>query len=120
MNNTSNYTNDILKFKQYYFAIGGVQCPAFNNDLVFFNRKGWNHILRKQGKLRNQKDQLRRLRLISIAKRIIQTSNTWQEYRKSSSNNEFWSFTLDLSNTIITVIVRRDYNQKYFFSVMNN
>jgi hypothetical protein len=27
----------------YYFNIDFVNCPAFNNRPVYFNRNGWNH-----------------------------------------------------------------------------
>lgn len=115
-----NYESYIAEYKIQYFAIGGVPCPAFHNDLVFFNKKGWNHLLRKNGVLRSPKDQMRRLRLIAHAEYIIRNSRNWNEHRVQESKNEFWSFVTKIDNAKIIVIVRKDYNKKYFFSVMNN
>jgi len=109
----------IRKAKNDYYRIGSVPCPAFNYELVYFNRSGWNHIIRKGNKQRDTKDQLRRIRLITEAVIIIATSNDFNSHSITENKIEFWSFKKINIERPIIVIIRQDKLMKYFFSVMN-
>ena len=64
-----------------YHAIGNVHCPYFKGE-VTFNRKGLNHIkFKNQRTARNRSDQYVRMKNIKFASRILEKSNTLQEYR---------------------------------------
>jgi hypothetical protein len=110
----------IRKAKEDYNKIGAISCPAFDNELVYFNKYGWNHIIRKNGEVRSMEQQKRRILLIPFAVEIIRTSTKWKEYRGQEEKTEFWSFNKKFGNQVVIVVIRRDINRKYFFSIMNS
>ncbi len=109
----------IQKSREDYYKIGFVTCPAFNGELVYFNSHGWNHIIRKNGKIRSVEQQKRRIELIPYAVHIIRTSTYWKEHRKGKENTEFWSFSKKFGDKTIVVVVRKHSSKKYFFSIMD-
>ncbi|OHA16572.1 MAG: hypothetical protein A3C79_01410 [Candidatus Taylorbacteria bacterium RIFCSPHIGHO2_02_FULL_45_28] len=109
----------IQKARESYYKIGAIPCPAFDGELVYFNKYGWNHIIRKKGKVRHREEQIRRILLIPYLAEIIKTSIHWKDHRTGKENSEFWSFSKKFNDKTITVVVRRDMTRKYFFSVMD-
>jgi hypothetical protein len=113
----------IEKFRKEYKKIGYVECPAFSGEKIYFNKYGFNHLLRKGAVQRNEGEQTRRLCLLAQTKDIVFTSKNITEYTKSDKKHpsaEFWSFVKEYDNRIIKVIIRKVGNgNKHFFSVMD-
>ena len=107
--------NFIQKYKKGYHSIGFIKCPALGGEKVYFNNKGFWHLIRKGRKFRTKSEQLGRLRLIDSAKNIILNSQK-SFYKKVNKNLKFWS----LNNKNITVILRKIKNSKiHFYSVFD-
>lgn len=113
--------------KREYFRIRAVMCPALGFELVYFNRLGWNHLLRKGRKYRGSDEQLQRLALIKYAPDIIVGSATFYAYKEdivTDSVAHFWEFRrcvqIDRNYISISVIVRKLNNGKiHFFSIFS-
>ncbi|MFH1048094.1 MAG: hypothetical protein V1732_00330 [Patescibacteria group bacterium] len=68
--------------ERYYESIGLVKCPYLKCD-VHFNTEGFQHLLFKSwNRTRSRAEQYTRLRLISLAPKIISLSHTLQEYNE--------------------------------------
>ena len=113
----------IKKSYKNYKKIGFVECPAFCNEKIYFNKVGFNHLLWKGKKLRKPEEQVRRISLIPKATEIIGSSIVYLHYRKDIkllgnglvSNANFWS----LSSKGVRVTIRQTNNgRKCFLSVM--
>jgi len=52
----NNFRDFISKTKKEYKNIGYIKCPAFRNENIYFNRHGFNHLIRKERKLRDRKE----------------------------------------------------------------
>lgn len=64
----------------HYQSIGALWCPYLKSE-VRFNSEGFEHLIFKSwNKTRTRVDQYVRLRLISVAEKIIRKSHTLQEY----------------------------------------
>lgn len=112
------WRNYIKEVKDNYKKIGHVICPAFGVEKVYFNRKGFQHLLYRKGDRRNKKDQINRLLLIDGAVEIVSNIKSYSEYRKDKDMN-FWSLVGYKNNKKITVIIAQlDGGIKYFLSVM--
>jgi len=112
------YKNEVAEAKILYKSIGCVYCPAFNNEKIYFNRKGFQHLLYKKGDRRRKNDQIERLSLLGLAVNVLQESRKFTEYR-TRENIKFWSFRRETSKGIITVVVAKiNDGPKYFLSVM--
>lgn len=108
--------DEVKKYKEEYYRIGFIICPALNNENVHFNNYGFNHLIRKRGIRRYIWDTKRRLKLLKYVKQIIQSEDVFVEYRKDTQ--EFWSLTKTIKNMKIKVIIRRIKRGKYhFFSI---
>lgn len=110
----------IRKAKENYKQIGNIECPAFNSEKIFFNQKGFRHLIMKSGKYRTHKQQIRRLSLIPKIISVISTSKKIHSYR-NDFGIEFWSLSKTIDNILIIVVIRQNSkNQpKYFLSVMD-
>ena len=116
-----------IKFK--YDQIKSIKCPAFGNELILFNKYGFNHIIWKKNERRSVAQQKRRFSLIVYAMNIIKSSTAFNTYRiverpinnnKSVSIAHFWSLVGQIDNRKIIVIIRKTNNgPKHFLSVMN-
>ena len=115
--NKQNLEELINKAKSQYNALSSILCPALGDEPVVFNKYGWNHLIRKGRKLRNPKEQLRRVSLIQTAIKIISTCKNVQMYKADFDGNtvvEFWELRLES----VSVILRKRSNGKlHFFSV---
>lgn len=96
--------------------IGFVRCPVLNNQKVYFNNHGFNHLIRKMGVKRFLWDSKRRFKILKYAKIIIGSGNVQVEYRKNKY--EFWALTQILYRKKIKVILRRANKGKiHFYSI---
>ena len=113
----------LQKYKRIYKGIGAISCPAFNNEKVYFNNNGINHLLRKGSRLRNPKEQFRRLRLLKYCKEIINNPNVKIEKRlvKTETNNiQFWGLKMVVDDKNIVLVLRQKGNgRKHFYSIFN-
>jgi ribosomal protein L21E len=116
-----------------YKAIGSVQCPALEGNVVFA-AEGFNHLIYKGRKERDQKQQVLRFSLISRARTLLALTTVVQEYEESShymrvNRNgsyiqknvlvRFWGFVGIIDNLRIKVVVRQIGNgKKEFYSVI--
>ena len=111
----------VKKAKKNYNKIQCISCPAFNNEFIYFNREGFNHLLWKGTAPRSIKEQKERISLISAAVTILKSHKNYSTYRmniKDNSNAHFWSFDGRYGNKEITIILRQiNDGNKYFFSV---
>lgn len=122
-----NHKAFIKKAYGLYRDIGNVACPAFDNEKIYFNKIGFNHLIWKGKKMRPPYEQRERINLITHAIEIIKISREWSEYREDVkildngkiSNAKFWSLTSEINQIKIKVIIRQSNNgKKYFLSVM--
>ncbi len=116
---------DFIKIaRKEYKKIGYVECSAFSGEKIFFNKHGFNHLIRKKRKYRDKDEQIRRLALLPQAKIILISSKQFSTYKISdkdismNSKARFWSFIGKLKGEKITVIVRQiNSGNKHFFSI---
>ncbi len=108
--------DEIRKYKEKYYQIRFVVCSLLNNEKVYFNNHGFNHLIRKRGVKRYVWDIRRRLKLLKYAKQIIESQDALIEYRKDVQ--EFWSLTKIIQKRKIKVVIRRIKEGKiHFFSI---
>ncbi|MFH1472931.1 MAG: hypothetical protein ABIF06_00755 [bacterium] len=117
-----------------YSSLGFIYCPYFS-EKISFNAKGLKHLkFKEEGKARSRKDQYARLKLISLAPRVLELSKTvqgiWEtkkfEIQKTHSrwekvlkNVTFYEFIAVLDNIRLKVIVKQVYGgEKHFWSVI--
>ena len=102
-----------------YRTFDKVKCPAFQNELVYFRSGGFNHLVyKRKKKLRNQKDQIVRFKLLKEAKLILENSVTFQEYEKRYGV-QYWGFVGIVNKIRIKIVVRKIGNgKKEFYSVI--
>ena len=111
--------------REAYKQIGPLACPAFNGELIYFNKQGWNHLIRKGRKFREPEEQEKRIRLIPQAMRIMHHAHFTQNYRMTrlgSSVSHFWEIRgrgmYESKSIIVHIILRRKNNgHLHFFSV---
>lgn len=117
----------IKRAEERYFKIGKIPCPALGMAGVYFNKHGFEHLLIKEGKLRKKPDQARKIHLSQKAPEILEASTVWSKYTKNTRTNrrgevvsiaEFWEFSREYPNRIVTVIVRKiNAGEHHFFSI---
>jgi len=107
---------DLKQYKQEYYSIGHIICPVLNNEKVYFNNYGFNHLIRKRGVKRYIWDTKRRMVLLKYVKRVINSKNTEVEYRKDKQ--KFWALIKIIQGRKIKVILRKIGKGKlHFFSI---
>ena len=111
-----------MKAKEEYYKIGSVPCPAFNNELVYFNKYGFNHLIRKGKYPRDRKEQLKRILILPYSLSIIKNSKYVSEYRINNIKNVcgyFWSVQGNINGFFLRVVIRQiNSGSKHFFSIM--
>lgn len=112
---------DLSEYNKIYRDIGSVQCPYFFNESVYFNQKGFNHLLRNKNGVRPSSDQIRRLRLLIYCKEILNSNNFDVECNISKRNGvttRFWTFKASVANLKMKLIVRQiGIGTKHFYSI---
>ena len=117
-----NWREYIKKACTEYYKIGSILCPAFGNELVYFNKRGFNHLLYKGKDIRSRKEQSVRLNLVSCAVSILQASD--RPFRSSTDiiggyKAYFWAFRGKVGSVWVRIVVRQlGKGRKHFFSVM--
>jgi len=116
------YLEILEKARKYYFSIGTVPCPAFSGELVYFNKYGFNHIIRKGRTLRPLDEQIIRIRLIPLAVETVRKeSRTWN-YRTNVEKGTrafFWVLKHSDDRQRAKVVIRRKGKDRlHFFSVI--
>ena len=107
---------EFKKYKEEYYSIRKIICPALNNQEVYFNNHGFNHLIRKMGVKRFSWDSIRRFKIFKYAKIIIESSTVQIEYR--NNKYEFWALTHVIYKKKIKVILRRINKGKiHFYSI---
>lgn len=118
----SHDSDAIERYEMLYRGIKNLPCVYFEGELISFNRRGLNHILRKGRKLRPVAEQLRRIELIPYCKDILSGKYYDVECRilnKSTINEAlFWGFKYKSGNKNIKLIIRQlKTGPKHFFSI---
>jgi len=104
----------IRKARQEYRAIGFILCPAFGNQPVYFTRKGFKHLVFKDGSYRPINDQKRRMNLLCKAFYILRSGKSF------FSMVHLWSFAKEYDDKEVIVVVEQiDKRPKIFLSVMD-
>ncbi|MEK7095128.1 MAG: hypothetical protein AAB917_00530 [Patescibacteria group bacterium] len=113
----------IKEAKREYYKIGAIKCPAFENDLVYFNKDGFNHLIRKGRKYREKNEQERRLELVPVVINTLTQRRTFSRYsitqkvkNRKESTAHFWIFN-DSKRRISIVVRKLNSGNKHFFSV---
>jgi hypothetical protein len=114
----------IRKAKKEYRKIGYVECPAFDDEKIYFTSAGFNHLLRKGRKAREKAEQYERMLLMKFAPRIIKSSKKFIKSNHSIIKNKpdahFWSLMSVVNGQKLTVIIRQlDKHPKHFFSIFS-
>lgn len=106
----SKFAIEIKKYRLLYFSWQHIYCPALNQD-VFFTRKGWDHIISKEGRTKQEK--LRRIRVLPKAKQLLSITTTIQEMR-FQFGYQHYGFVGYMGGEKIKVVIAES-NGTYFF-----
>ncbi|MFA6924781.1 MAG: hypothetical protein WC223_11080 [Bacteroidales bacterium] len=135
MNDLSNYEKLKEDTHKFYNEMRGIQSPALN-ECVYFNSEGFNHIIFKKHRSEREKpSQMLRFKLISLAKKLIEKSTTYQEFEETLKEFEiksykkrikktkpvrYWGIIAIIENRKIKVILRKvgDNGNIQFWSVI--
>lgn len=103
---------------QFYqkWRLKGSKCPAFKDETVYITRIGWDHLVDPR-KHRTTKEKIRRFEALPLAKKLLEISTTFQEYRQEYGIS-FWAFQANLDGKKIKVIVSARNKKKCFLSVI--
>ena len=123
--NSDYWKKFVEKSKKEYYKIGSISCPAFGSEKVSFNKYGWNHLIRKGRKFRDNMEQKERLELLPYVKNII--SNTTSIYRDRITRSDysccyFWEIRRKVIHrskhvTIHVIIRKKNDGRLHFFSI---
>lgn len=120
-----------------YREIGVVKCPIFNDEVINFNSRGFNHLVRKGRMVRPIKEQQNRFYLIKFAKKIIQKppNRTIVEFEQRSVKErvnkfgnkksikkpaKFWTINYLYKNILIKLVIIQVLGRnKEFLSIMS-
>lgn len=107
----------VQKTKEHYFSVyqswGKVHCPALGKDILFTNW-GWDHI--SQIKKRTRREKIERLKLLPLAKKLLETTTTVQG-KRFQDYHDHYEFIALMDGTKIRVLVVEDKKKYYFYSV---
>lgn len=118
---------EVIKFRQKYRSIGSVKCPALENEMVYFGRSGFNHLLRKGKRLRDGQVQWKRLSLLQFAPYILKMAKQYETHTVTNDPIHpkklinYWTFVrYGLLERKITLVVRQIENgKKEFYSIFS-
>ncbi len=135
MEDLSNYEKLRADAQKYYASIGKIFCPALHN-YVFFASDAFNHIIFKSARTeRERSSQIMRFKLLAKAKKLIETSSTYQEFEetihefnvksfkrsvKKSKVVRYWGIIAIVDGYKIKVIIRKigDNGGLHFWSIV--
>jgi hypothetical protein len=118
----ANYWKLYKKAKAFYFGLGRIKCPSFNNDMVIFDQRGFKHFLLKSKGKRPIPDQIRRFKLLfrihDLMRYALPTSS--REGYSKTRKTILWSLLYTKNNERINIIVlETSPGKRYFISIMN-
>ena len=90
--------------------------PAFE-EILYVSRAGWDHIVFQ--KKRSKAEQLRRLKALPLAKKLLETSTTYQE-QSNRGEAHYFAIVGYIERQRIKVVVRAKGKggKKYFYSLI--
>jgi hypothetical protein len=109
----------IKKAKKEYASIDRVVCPALKNQEVYFNQRGFEHVIRKGRKFRTSKEIKRRLNLLPLAVKGISSEAQVYDYRETLIKNSvacFWALRFKHTRIILR---KMNKGHIHFFSVFD-
>lgn len=116
-----SHSQFIQEQKKFYRNIGHVICPALGNAKIFFNNKGFTHLLRKNQYLRPIDEQIKRLALLPHCIEILldpQIGASYKILRSHRGTAEFWGLEKTINSQTIRVVIRKVNNGTlHFFGV---
>ena len=119
-----NWREFIKRKRLEYKNIGHIECPALGNEKIYFNKYGWDHLMRKNGKLRPIYQQFRRMRLLPYVISIVSDAKTSASHSVSEEDGcpcHFWAFEEIINLKSVRVVIRKIGNGRtHFFSVMDD
>ncbi|GAB4026707.1 MAG: hypothetical protein Fur0011_2970 [Candidatus Microgenomates bacterium] len=111
--------------REEYKKIGEVACPAFPNEMVVFNAKGFSHLMYQgssKEKARPEKEARNRVELVGRAVKLLRMMPLPQEestYEFEGKKYRYWAFEAVVDDKRIKVVVRQCGNgKKHFWSVI--
>lgn len=113
------YRERIEKAHDLYRKYLPVKCPHLGNELIVFNRHGFNHIERRGKKLRLRKEVIKRLGLLPLTTEIISSLKSVCDFRTEKIKGDvvkYWGLTYE--DRFRVVIRQINSGQKHFFSIM--
>ena len=122
------------KSEELYKSIGEVYCPYFK-EKIYFNVQGLEHLkFKRRNKMRLDKDQYMRLKLLHLAPEILRLSHTLQgifetkKFERIRAHNRtdnilkpvnYYEFIAVIKRNRIRVIIKQiDGGQKFFWSIV--
>ncbi len=135
MQDLSNYQNLRKSAQDFYNNINSVFSPALKEKITF-PAEGFNHIVFKTARTeRERSSQILRFKLLPLAKKLIEISNTYQEFEetigdfvikkhkkkvKESRSVKYWGIIAIIDNRKIKVIIRKigDNGSLHFWSIV--
>lgn len=132
--NKAKFNQSKTEADTYFKSITSVKCPYFNNDPVYFNSEGFEHIIFKEwNKTRSKTEQYTRFRLLPLGVTVIKRSGTLQEFderkifvRRKSKDGwnkilklvKYYVFVSIIGDLRLKVVVKEiEGGQKNFWSI---
>ncbi len=113
----------IRKSKKEYREIGYISCPAFGDELIRFDERGFNHLVMKNGVQRSRPAQRRKFKLMRYVESVLQECTSFSNYYKSTRSRTsayFWSLKAVRGDRLIIVIIRKiNDGNLHFLSIMD-
>lgn len=114
----SKYRKVESKARRYYeeWRKTGSFSPALN-EIVYVTRIGWDHLIDPR-KRRTKRQKATRLEALPLAKKLIETSTTYQEKRRDKSI-AYYAFVAEIGGKRIKAVVSsKNGGKKVFLSVI--
>lgn len=93
-------------------------CPVLKSE-IRVSLKGWNHLLGTSSHKRQTKDIIRRLKLLRLARKVIEAADTTSK-RSNRHKKSFYVLEKTIGEKKIRVILVEDrLGNKIFYSVMD-
>lgn len=98
------------------WRMSGSYSPALK-DKIKITRLGWDHLLSPK-KRRTKIQKIRRLEALPLAKKLIESATTYQEYRQKL-DIEYYAFVAEMEGKRIKVVIsRKNKKDRTFLSVI--
>lgn len=101
--------------EKIYQKIGSLFCSLLG-DKVHFTRESFDHLIRKDGKLRTKREQIERLRLVSILIESV-TDNKADVHFDDTKEVRYWTMIPSRYRSVRIVITENSLKQKIFLSI---